>query len=330
MSVTIAFLADTHISVQARRKNIFSLSPKRPLEAIDTVYRGWRAGRSSEFWPFKASSHNDEVLLAAADKIEQIKGSLDRIVVLGDLATTGYPDDLAVAQTIFLSKGTDRHLTASADPRFGGLGVKLLVLPGNHDRYQDYSGTPGGVEFENYFGSIYKPKNGVTTESIEGNDLIVGLITADFCFPAGAEKLNLVQKLGWGRVTESVLNELRTQTVRWKTEHPSDPVIWAIHFSPGEGVDHWIKLDRRELLLKLATELGVRVAFCGHTHKRKREFTDEMQLFTAGTVCSIDAREHFFHVCRISRSGESHTVEVFDFAFDGKESFVGRPLSLKA
>ena len=219
---------------------------------------------------FGPTSYDDTPLLAAADFIEEFSRELDLILVLGDLATTGKDEDMSVAASVFLDALTKEHLTAGLEPRFGGLGVPIFVLPGNHDRYKDDFATPGCDNFDKVFEKIYEPTDGVSLVALSSDNVKLGLVSADFCFPEGSTP-GLMRRYGRGAVDDSVLSQLDEKTRAFQKDNPEAPVVWALHFSPAEGVSSLLVLEEREKVTHLANHLGVKHIFCGHTHLRKRE-----------------------------------------------------------
>ncbi|UWR10629.1 metallophosphoesterase family protein [Sulfitobacter mediterraneus] len=332
MPIQIAFIADPHLCIQARRRNLMSLLDRKLWANIDVFSQVDPDGPENHFAALRPSSYDDVPLLAAADFLGEFARQLDLLVVLGDLATSGLDEDLAVAEQVFLDDRTKEHLNAALEPRLGGLGIPLHVIPGNHDRYKDDYATPGCQKFDEVFKSVYRPKNGVCSEIISSDGVSLALISADFCFAEGAE-ISYVRRLGRGAVDDIVLSELDHKTRIFQREHPTMPVVWALHFSPAEGVSTALALEEREKVIHLAGTLGVNHIFCGHTHLRKREIGTHPHVYCAGSVSSVDSSDnHFLHVCTIDRnsSGELE-LEVFDLKYDETEDeFTAHPVSLVA
>lgn len=326
MSVNIAFLADPHLCTISSRRNGLELFERGVRESIDTVKHADPLDR----WSWRPGSFDKTPLLAAADFLTDLAPDLDLLVLLGDLATTGKPDDLEVARRVFLDNSTDKFATIGQEPRFGGKGLSMHVVPGNHDRYQDDFGTPGGTHFDEVFQSIYKPRSGVSAALIIKNGVTVSLISADFCHHPAAT-LNPIKRFGWGSVRSSVLNELEHRTVEAKIMHPDAPVIWALHFSPSENVNAKLLLEDRELVIEVANKHEVKHIFCGHTHLRTREIGTHPHIYSAGSVSASDSRhKHFLHICTVSKENDEHVLEVKDFIYDeteGVKEFVFHPLS---
>lgn len=328
MAIRIALLADPHLCVQARRRNIISLLSRKPWRRLDTTLLSGTSSKPRAFTLAKPTSYDDQPLLAAADFIEEFKRELDLLLVLGDLATTGMKEDLAVAAGVFLDNRSPEHVSASLDPRFGGLGVHMHVVPGNHDRFIDDFAKPGGTEFDRVFYDIYKPINGVCVKEIYKDDVSLCVISADFCFRSNSNPV-FYKRFGRGKVDGSVLNQLDYCTRQWQKSNAGRPVIWALHFSPGEGVSRLLELEERDKVTRLAKQLGVRHIFCGHTHLRKREIGTYPHIYCSGSVASIDSiGEHFLHICTVIRNGDDmFELDVVDFRYDeSADEFVRFPV----
>ncbi|MDJ0995622.1 MAG: metallophosphoesterase [Dinoroseobacter sp.] len=309
MPIQIAFMADPHLCVQPRRRNVMSLLDRKLWEKIDVFGSRQDQGDAQYFSPLRPSSYDEIPLLAAADFLGEFSRQLDLLVVLGDLATTGMDVDISVAEQVFLNQKTKQHLTAGLEPRLGGLGLNMHVIPGNHDRYKDDFATPGCQAFDEVFRPVYQPTKGVCSEVVGDDDLGVGLVSADFCFAEGAD-VNYLRRLGRGAVDDVVLSELDFQTRSLQKKHPEMPVIWALHFSPMDGVKTGLILEEREKVTHLAQRLGVNHIFCGHTHLRKREIGTHPHIYCAGSVSSADStNNHFLHICTVD-NGPSGGMEL--------------------
>lgn len=327
MTVRIAFLAEPHLCAVPSRRNFLDLLERNVLDQLDTVKRRER-GASTDRWSWKPGSFDKRPLLAAADLIADLAPEIDLFVLLGDLSTTGKAGDLEVAKRVFLDDSTEKYATVSQEPRFGGKGMRFHVIPGNHDRYQDDIGTPGGTLFDSYFKSVYAPRMGVSTVSVEKDGVSATIVSADFCHLPGTA-LNPIKRLGWGSVREAVLTELEHQTSEAKLLFSGAPVFWALHFSPSENVSSKLQLEDRELVIDAAVRHEVRHIFCGHTHMRTREVGTFPNIYSAGSVSACDSRSrHFLHICSVSKPGSDHVLDIQDLIFDeGSGEFVLNPLS---
>ena len=277
------------------------------------------AGRGENITVRKPASHDTRVLSAAADFIRSFASELDLLVLLGDLATTGKKEDIGHAKEFFADIDNSLSINRKLRPAIGGLGVKMHFLPGNHDRYKDDKGTPGSTLFDSAFQDFYKPKNSVCSETIAGGDVTLGVISADFCYLEN-EPVSKLKALGRGRVNSIVLGELERQTISWQHKNPGKPVIWAIHFSPGEDAPRSIQLENRADVIDLANRLEVRHIFCGHTHVPNVDIGSFPYIYTAGSVSCVECRsQHFLHLARVTKVNAEYELDVRDFKYDEVE-----------
>lgn len=178
MTVNIAFMADPHLCLVPNRRNVLELLGRERLEELDTEDRRGLLGTLPDRWSWKPASFDNKPLLAAADLLADISSELELLVLLGDLSTTGQAHDLEVAKRVFLDNSNDRFATINQEPRFGGKGLRMHVVPGNHDRYQDDMGTPGGVLFDSVFNDIYSARSGVSTVCVEKDGIAVSIVSS--------------------------------------------------------------------------------------------------------------------------------------------------------
>lgn len=109
---------------------------------------------------------------------------LDLVIVTGDIATTGLNDDLREA--VRFIDGEAGSVTGGAVegpfPTLSGPGIRLRLLPGNHDRFQDFFCTPGGRAFDVAFEKYWRVSQGVQTQivlsSLDGRDSLA-VVSAD-------------------------------------------------------------------------------------------------------------------------------------------------------
>ena len=325
MSVLLGILADAHIAEQANRTNYLTLWKRQMWQNIDARTQG------EKLTVYRPASHDRRALLAATEFIRSVHEDLDLLILLGDLATTGQTHDILAAQRVFVEPSISRHIDGKLNAGMGGLGIPLHIVPGNHDRYKDDFGTPGGKLFDAAFEAYYQPKRSVCLETVKRGDVTLGIVSADFCYNEN-EPVGRLKKLGMGRASPVVLAELDRQTSRWKDQHPGKPVVWAIHFSPSESVDNTLRLENRSEVIELAKNLGVRHIFCGHTHERRHEKGSHPHLYNAGSVSSVECKfNHFLHLCQVTKNGREFELEFKDYIFDETtDEFVESAPSMKA
>ena len=195
--------------------------------------------------------------LALARFVFAYRDDFDAILVTGDLSDWGHPADFVAAkQFLFAPVGTDAggrsllYLANDKKPTLQGKrsNCPIYVMPGNHDRYTNQRGHPGGAEFESAFGPQWDhalagtnttPVNdGVRTIFITDNTArhTLAVVCADCCLrTADVLTRGKRQILGQGLVTPGVLTRLQVETDAARKIGGASSVVWAISFSAGSA-----------------------------------------------------------------------------------------------
>lgn len=216
-----------------------------------------------------ASRHKS---VALSRHLQRFSSVTDAVLVTGDLAHTGLPEDLDVASSFLATPNAGR-------PYLGSNSVPRFMMPGNHDRYRkmtalrsigDLPGLPGGTFFDSlrFFGHQWRAGQGVQLWTLERDSEKLTIVGADFTYSGERSLDNLRrgrQLLGGGIVSPQILSELEGATELAKQR---SAVVWAIHFSPGTLRKSNLELEGWERLLKSAIKLNIQHIFCGHIHKQ--------------------------------------------------------------
>src|SRR5437588_5472969 len=222
-SVRILHASDLHLSVNPLRTSV-----------LDYISAGmfWDALTSRTI----VSSYNPTITYHLAEFVYQNylykwPAPIDAVILSGDIATTGLPDDLEVAleffdgpknphtplwlaplvPTLAASTDVDAHLTGSGK-------IPLWLLPGNHDRlrrvqlWNNLSGIvyfAGGTQFDSVFANHW---TGRVREypTVRRGTLTVKIIAADFSLksPWHFSGVWPSNQYAQGRVYSDVLDEL--------------------------------------------------------------------------------------------------------------------------
>ena len=105
-------------------------------------------------------------------------------------------------------------------------------MPGNHDRFANRRGTPGGNNFERMFSNYWKEKNRVSGKQFKdrnGRD-DWAIFFADFSLREALDAP--ICAAGQGVVYKDVLDELVARTKAVKSNNKFTVVIWVSHFPP--------------------------------------------------------------------------------------------------
>jgi 3',5'-cyclic AMP phosphodiesterase CpdA len=220
----------------------------------------------------------------------------DRLLITGDLATSGHTRDLQRAQDLLDAPAAGLGFrTASGEPTLSFLPPICEILPGNHDRYRGglRFGRPGGTRFDAVFVARWTAGQGAAlTPTIVRRSAALVTVCADFSLPRGdrgqrAHKF-LPGWLGQGRVTNSTLDalvDLTQQEIAARgDEGLRTAVIWAIHFDP-HTTDEVLQLLDSDRLLEAAQRNQVIAILCGHTHESKvKTLGTGVRIFACGST----------------------------------------------
>lgn len=198
-------------------------------------------------------------------------GEFDAFVVTGDLADTGAREDLVVA-SVFLGLEDQANISQQlpSEPKIPTLArslAPLVLMPGNHDRYQLTLSLPGGHVFDEVFEMYWRGGQGV--QSFEAGELL-RIVACDLSLSENDEQA-LMRYLGRGKAYPDRIRLLQDETARIRDEHPDVAVLWAIHFPPkfkfpDPVTEHFHRLVDDDLLVCAAQESSVSHILCGHTH----------------------------------------------------------------
>lgn len=241
------------------------------------------------------SVYNTHALKALADFVYDWQDRLEAILISGDIAVTGINSDLKRAIQFF---------TSSTEPTLQNCAKPIIIVPGNHDRYDQYSkspklalsallGQPGGKLFDKYFSSYWGAgKSGIHFHKLpsKASPMLI-VICSDFSLEKSSDSTVRFGHYGQGKVYEERLQNLVKCTEDMVKNHPSSAIIWVVHFAP-KFEDHYdlsirMRLLDSEKLIKEAEKAGVKYIFCGHTHNNKAYQIGKLQIHCAGTSTCV-------------------------------------------
>jgi hypothetical protein len=116
--------------------------------------------------------------------------------------------------------------------------LPILLVPGNHDRFTDESGTPGCRNFEKIFADFWpsplSPHLKYLILMDEDTGVRLALIAVDFCLASAADASPPAWPFhyGQGRAEQSIVADLATRTAQLREEYSDLAVVWISHFPP--------------------------------------------------------------------------------------------------
>jgi 3',5'-cyclic AMP phosphodiesterase CpdA len=317
--VNFLHISDLHIS---KNPHLRQLQRRTPGNFYDAVRQGTYA-----------ASHGNGKLKALTDLVHDKRSSLDAVVITGDIATTGLDYDLERALR-FVEGPPDAHdaRVSSGFPTIGGAGLRIFLLPGNHDRYKlllrRFGYAPGSRKFHQMFSNHWQ--GDVKTSSIVKGDLAVGIIAADFSLRKwrDAEWPDVVvNSYAQGRVYSSILDELVDATDTFRTDNAGANVvfiIWAVHFPPlSTNTESYMKLIDGDQLIASANDCEVSLILSGHTHDPFELYSPRMTFRALGTgsATQFDSPEgNYCQIVSVESDGNDFWVEIEHYQFDRPSS----------
>jgi DNA repair exonuclease SbcCD nuclease subunit len=319
-SVKILHISDLHIS-----KNPYLTPMNR--RSLKDIYKAILRGTY-------AASYSQGILKALVEFVHSRKGSLDAILITGDISTTGLDYDLQQARR-FVEGVPDAHdiRTTGGFPTISGAGLPIFLLPGNHDRYKlllrRLGYAPGNRRFHQVFHNHWRAD--VKSDFIIKGDLAVGIFAADFSlrkwYHADALPNIFVNAHAQGKVYPDILTELENATSTFQDENNEEHDVfslWAVHFPlVPTHKESYMKLINSDNLISSANASEVFLVLSGHTHD-PFDFSSPRMLFRAlgtGTTTEFASSEgNYCQIISIENSDEGFLVGTEHYRFDSLSS----------
>jgi len=243
------------------------------------------------------------------------KEAIDAILISGDIVHAGTNNylnravEFLVSPTGFSPK--EPWLNVNRRPTLQTFQKRVVVVPGNHDRFDGRLSLPNGRQFDVYFLHFWSAGAGGVQDFHLPNEIepLLTIICADFtlesflhCIPAG--------HWGQGKVYQERLQRVVQLTEEVFASKPKRAVIWMFHFAP-QFEDHCnsrisdglIKLLDSELLIEEAERIGIGYILCGHTHRYciyRIGTQEKVKVYCAGTsTCIVSNEDTVIHLLEI-------------------------------
>ncbi len=265
--------------------------------------------KSASRHPLSPSSYDPDLAEALARFVHRSGRRLDAIIVSGDLATNGTVVDLSLARDFILNPAI-RNLwwNKSGAPSINQWDLPILVIPGNHDRFDGQFYNPGGTLFDRAFGTKWRAGNAAQIlrvfKGISGEHL--AFLGADFCLRSKKDGTGIWGYLGQGKVYQNACNALVDATDDVRNRFGDIGVVWVVHFPPEfQNIKASLALIDDNLLANAAAKSQVPVILCGHTHEpRKYPLAGGCLVYCAGTATQYYApKQNILHVLEFEVAG---------------------------
>jgi len=198
-------------------------------------------------------------------------------------------------------------------------------MPGNHDRFSDRHGAPGGTNFDKIFSGFCNLQNGVCAASVAKQGETLHFVAVDFSL-RNFEKITYeLQHYGVGAIAGDTLRALVDQTEKCVSE-AAGPVVWLLHFPPGMHQEdsqsefsiferEFMQLIDERVLLDSAERSRISIVLSGHIHRSIRLKIGELNVVGAGSPTIADPyTQGEAHLMRIEvAKGKMTTWSRLDF-----------------
>lgn len=266
--------------------------------------------------------------------VRRIKDSLDAVIITGDVATTGRWFDLQQAL------GVVKEISE--------VGVPLVLLPGNHDRwmphfrdhdfvFRSWGYDPGGTDFYQVFGEFWEKDVRIFQKEKDG--FTVAIVAADLSLrqPDDCEFYDRISKLtnkhGQGKVYSDILQNMVDATFAAQRPDSDNNVVtlWAVHFPPFyPNIESHLKLIDEDLLVEKASQLGVLAILAGHKHAALPYPSPDksFHVFCAGTLTEYRPIKNQFYIISLEDSPAGCRVNLENYELDSRtDEFIRSPLA---
>ena len=327
MEFRLVHLSDMHF---ATNPNLLPspLQEKKVVQAIQEAWARVNYGPSEDEFSTNGTHCATHASRAARHWARFARTTLVQVdphayVVSGDVSATGSFEDLADSREYLLGVPRSNWSSDLGKPLVGIQPEKLVVLPGNHDRYRGRFLRPGGKAFDREYAAHWKPSS--ACERVQSQVFSLGgesLIVASADFTLSRIRDGFPPKIGYigtGRVYQETLDALIAQTEALKRDSNTSAVVWVVHYPPCfSGISRSLSLHDDHLLADAARSSGVGVILCGHTHEARRYKIGEVIVNCAGTAFETRVDEKWeFSVCRFEvNRGERGRIGFVDFQFN--------------
>jgi DNA repair exonuclease SbcCD nuclease subunit len=260
-------------------------------------YKPWRT-------LLKVPTADRTVLSHIAKTAYYNKDDVDVIMISGDIADFGYREDLLRAREFLDPMAAFDPIQPWKDraghPTLKAVGKPLVLVPGNHDRFDNAAFRPGGALFDQHFSEWTTGLSSVRVHLLPDYATpCMGIVCVDFTLREGKDAKGTFGILGQGKVYPDTLSHLKQETGALRNRYGSIVVIWLLHFAPMfEDKPPAVVAHPRALrllggiqVINAAKALNVEYIMCGHLHfgyeNRHSSREGTVTVFCAGSAACV-------------------------------------------
>jgi 3',5'-cyclic AMP phosphodiesterase CpdA len=284
-------VSDFHFCTTPRRANLWKYIKVRIREANADSARIDSAVTPTIWLP---ESHCPELAEFLAKKIFQIRNEVDLLLISGDIGTTGLPEDLRLGVNYVNNPPAHHYFGADGTATIRSTAFPILLMPGNHDRFQNYKAEPNCRTFDLLFQDHWARSDPqISTAILNRPDTEpLAVLAADFALRAEGDAAFPTRwmRYGQGYAYEDVLEKMVKKTSELRTRFSGIGIVWAIHFPPTNecrGFCGYQELRYHSRVVEAAGSSGVKLILAGHIHEKKEIRLGDLDIICAGSGCGF-------------------------------------------
>ncbi|WP_398482302.1 metallophosphoesterase [Tardiphaga sp.] len=296
--------SDLHFCIYPLRRNLQSLHLRGLWKHVDVLHQQVKQFDLSTV--VRPSSYDPRITAAVARFCYDRRNIIDGSIISGDLAATGKPVDLRVAKGFIEDAPTVGPYASYIAQSLAGTSRPIYILPGNHDKYVNDSGTPGSPHFdlmlEHHMRNKYADVGYWAQRKPNGKETIA-CVYADFSLRNVSDAPDPAFYHGQGKVYTDTLGDLELVTRGVREKYDDALIFWLIHFAPFHA-KRTLHLDDWHLIARSANRLGVSFTICGHTHEKSKHVINNHLIYCSGSAGSVDmVGNSFVHLIEVDVAG---------------------------
>jgi 3',5'-cyclic AMP phosphodiesterase CpdA len=325
VSWRVAHVSDFHFCATPRRANLWKIIKLRIQEANGDISRIGPEVAPAIWLP---ESHCPEIAEFLARKIYRTRNEIDLLLISGDIATTGLPEDLRIALRYVNTAPAKTYFGADWNATLKSGAFPIFLLPGNHDRFRNNEAEPGcrtfDLIFESYWGRRDREISSVILNRADSAPL--GIIAADLTLriDSDATRPNRWMRYGQGYAYDDVIAKLveRTREVR-NSRFQGIGIVWAIHFPPArecQGFLGYLQLRYHDRVVEAAHANNIKTILAGHVHERMVIRLGELDIVCAGSGCAFGEKHgNWLHNLEFDvQNGSAKLSKKIDYQWDDR------------
>jgi 3',5'-cyclic AMP phosphodiesterase CpdA len=239
-------------------------------------------------------SHCPEIAEFLARKIFQIRNQIDLLLISGDIATTGLPEDLKIGLHFVNNSPVHTYFGADWKATIRSNAFPILLMPGNHDRFRSNKAEPNCRTFDLLFEKHWGRSDPQISTAILNRPTTepLAILAVDFSLRAESDAAHPTRwmRYGQGHAYEDIVEKMVKKTSELRGRFSGIGIVWAIHFPPSKecgGFCGYEELRYHNRVVEAAGSSSVKLILAGHIHEKKELRLGDLDIICAGSGCGF-------------------------------------------